>query len=116
MPKAISVLLAGILLLSACDSGLSTEVRQAREQYQQTQDYASLEVLHQQLEKGMQQGAVQSLLGEAVYSPIEGVDYYPAGKAGMTQQASLGLVVEYINEQGEATQQVQQFWLGEVGE
>ncbi|MEZ5448262.1 MAG: hypothetical protein R3E89_04325 [Thiolinea sp.] len=92
-------------------------MEQAREHYRQQQDYGSLRVLHQQLEKGMDRDDVEALLGKPEYSPITGVDYYPSDHRSAEQgYAALGLVVEYNDAQGEATQQVQNYWLGQLGE
>ena len=114
------LLIVCLLVLSGCDflAGKGSEnVEQARVQYQQTQDIDSLQTLHKQLKQGMTRSEVESLLGAAQYSPTEGVDYYPVGQDSPQQNSSsTGLVVEYINEQAETTEQVQRFWLGEVGE
>ena len=105
-----------LFLLSGCDYFADDEVKQASRSYQQAQDVASLEMLHKQLKPGMTRNEVESLLGTAQYSPIAGVDYYPSAKDDPSQYSSIGLVVEYVNEQEETTNQVQKFWLGEVGE
>ena len=114
------LLIVCLLVLSGCDflAGKGSEnVEQARVQYQQTQDIDSLQTLHKQLKQGLTRSEVEALLGAAQYSPTEGVDYYPVAQDSPQQQsANTGLVVEYINDQAEATDQVQRFWLGEVGE
>lgn len=73
----------------------------------------------------MARSEVEELLGKADYSPIEGQEYYASdrretagsGKEQVTQiDITVGLVVEYRDEQGTQTGQVQRFWLGRIGE
>lgn len=110
-------LIVCLLLLSGCDFFVGEDIKQASTQYQQTQDIDSLQTLHKQLKQGMPRSDVEALLGVAQYSPTEGVDYYPAAKDSPQQQsANTGLVVEYLNERDEFTDQVQRFWLGELSE
>ncbi len=105
-----------LLVLGGCDFMAEKNITQVSAQYQQTQDINSLKVLHKQLKPGMRRSEVEALLGAAQYSPIDGVDYYPVEQNSVPQSVHTSLIVEYINEQDEATDQVQRFWLGELGE
>jgi outer membrane protein assembly factor BamE (lipoprotein component of BamABCDE complex) len=113
-----------IMLLTGCSSG-TDELEQAGRSYRTQQDYTSLEILSGQLRKGMTRSKVEELLGEADYSPIAGQEYYSSdrreaagsGKEQLTQiTMPVGLVVDYRDEQGQLTGQVQRFWLGRIGE
>jgi len=112
-----------ILLLTGCNSQ-ADELERASRSYKEHQDYVSLEVINRHLCKGMERSEVEELLGEADYSPIDGQYYYSSdrqvagnGQKQLTQIAlTVGLVVEYRDEQGKLTGQVQKFWLGNIGE
>jgi outer membrane protein assembly factor BamE (lipoprotein component of BamABCDE complex) len=112
------------LLLIGCGSE-ANELEQASRSYKTQQDYASLERIHMHLRTGMARTEVEELLGEPDYSPVEGQYYYSSnrqetagsGKKQVKQiDMPVGLVVEYRDEQGKLTGQVQKFWLGNIGE
>lgn len=117
-----------ILLLAGCNSQ-ADELVQASRSYKTHGDYASLEMIHRHLRNGMLRSKVEELLGEADYSPIAGQYYYSSDRYSSEQQAAgkgheqvaqnaliVGLVVDYRNDQGELTWQLQSFWLGPIGE
>jgi hypothetical protein len=117
-----ATLLLAILLIS-CVAQAQPLLEQASSSYKLRKDYASLEVIHRHLALGMARPAVETLLGEADYSPIEGQYYYLSDRqerlkdAGEEQgEASVGLVLDYRNKQGELTDALQTFWLGVLGE
>ena len=100
----------------------SEQVERAGSSYRIHKDYASLELISKHLHRGMSRSEVESLLGEADYSPIEGQYYYSSdrreavGSGKELRYITVGLVVEYRDEQGELTGQLQSFWLGRIGE
>lgn len=111
-----------MLLLTGCKSG-ADELEQAGRSYKAHRDYTSLEIIHRHLHKGMARSTVKVLLGKADYSPIEGQEYYSSDRreASGKEQVNravvpVGLVVDYRDEQGELTGQLQEFWLGAIGE
>lgn len=113
-----------MLLLTGCKNG-ADELEQASRIYKSTKDYVSLEILCEQLHKGMMRSTVEELLGKADYSPIEGQEYYSSdrretvgsGKEQIRQRdIPVGLVVDYRDEQGELTGRLQSFRLGRIGE
>lgn len=112
------------LLLASCNRQ-TDELERASRSYKAHRDYASLEIIHRHLRKGMVRSKVEELLGKADYSPIAGQYYYSSdrseragsGKEQLTQlDMPVGLVVDYRNEQHELTGQLQTFWLGAIGE
>ncbi|WP_446011740.1 hypothetical protein [Candidatus Electrothrix sp.] len=109
------------LLLTGCNSQ-ADELDQASRSYKAHRDYASLEVINGHLRKGMAQSKVEDLLGEADYSPIAGQYYYSsdrsevAGSGKERMNVTVGLVVEYRDDQGQLTEQLQSFWLGRIRE
>lgn len=111
----LNILFLSMLMLGACD--LAVSVDQAQESYQQQQDYSSLEILHGQLQKGMARTEVEALLGAPGYSPTDGIYYYLSKqRSDSVGNPVMGVVVEYIDEQGHVTDTLHSFWLGEVGE
>lgn len=109
----ISLLLLLNVSLQGCDVQLGVE--QARESYAEQQDFASLQVLHGQLSKGMPRSEVEALLGQPTRSSVDGVFYYLSKQKGENDpRATQGLVVEYIDSEGINTDQLQSMWLGEV--
>lgn len=111
-----------MLLLTGCKSG-ADELEQTSRRYKTEKDYAGLEILFGQLRKGMARSTVEALLGKADYSPIEGQEYYSSDRreASGKEQVNravvpVGLVVDYRDEQGKLTGQLQSFWLGHIGE
>lgn len=108
-----------MLLLAACACH-AQEPQEASSSYKAKKDYASLAVLVKHLRKGMARTEVKALLGEADYSPIEGQDYYSSDRSerapATEMEQPVGLVVEYRDEQGKVTGQLQQFELGRIGE
>ncbi|MCI5151069.1 MAG: hypothetical protein D3916_17085 [Candidatus Electrothrix sp. MAN1_4] len=109
------------LLLVGCNTQ-AQELERASRNYKAHRDYASLEIIHGHLRKDMERTKVENLLGEADYSPIEGQYYYSSdrreavdnGKERMN--VTVGLVVEYCDDQDKLTEQLQRFWLGPIGE
>ena len=127
--KRVSTLLLLLLVLMsiACTdcTGRDQEaeqVEQAGSSYRTHKDYAGLELISRHLHTGMTRSEVEALLGEADYSPIEGQEYYSSdrreavGSGKERRYITVGLVVEYRDEQGELTGQLQRFWLGRIGE
>jgi hypothetical protein len=108
-----------MLLLAAC-ACYAQEPQEASSSYKAKKDYASLAVLVKHLRKGMARTEVEALLGEADYSPIEGQEYYSSDRSEFVPKTdtkqTVGLVVEYRDEQGRLTAQLQQFELGLIGE
>jgi len=108
-----------MLLLAACACHAQGP-QEASSSYKAKKDYASLAVLVTHLRKGMARTEVEALLGEADYSPIEGQEYYSSDRSEFVPKTdtkqTVGLVVEYRNEQGKVTKQLQQFELGRIGE
>lgn len=109
------------LLLVGCNTQ-AQEPEQASRSYKAHRDYPSLEVLSGHLRKGMVRSEVEELLGEADYSPIEGQYYYSSDRSEMAgsgkerMNVTVGLVVDYRDDQGKLTGQLQSFWLGRIGE
>ncbi len=108
-----------LLLLTACVSQ-SQELHEASSRYKTNKDYASLVVLVNHLHQGMARTEVEALLGPADYSPLAGQDYYASDQREPEQETGkeqvVGLVAEYHDKQGKLTEQLQQFWLGHLGE
>ncbi|MCI5132581.1 MAG: hypothetical protein D3904_13975 [Candidatus Electrothrix sp. EH2] len=121
LPGVLFFIFIFMLLLTGCNSG-TDELEQAGRNYKAHRDYASLEIIHRHLRKGMSRSKVKKLLGESNYSPIEGQEYYSsdrkeaAGRGKEQISMTVGLVVDYRDEQGELTGQLQTFWLGVIGE
>jgi len=118
----IAGLLILFMLVAACDR-TDPALQQASSSYQSRRDYASLEILASGLHQGMARTAVERLLGEADYSPVDGQYYYaanpPATRNSPVQQqqyGSPGLILDYRNPEGELTGQLQHFELGLIGE
>ena len=109
-----------MLLFTGCSK--ADELDQASRNYKAHRDYASLELISRHLHEGMERSKVEELLGEADYSPIEGQYYYSSDHSEMVgsgkerMSVPVGLVVEYRDEQGELTGQLQSFWLDRIGE
>ncbi|MCI5164401.1 MAG: hypothetical protein D3917_20800 [Candidatus Electrothrix sp. AX5] len=109
------------LLLVGCNTQ-AQELELASRSYKAHRDYPSLEVISVHLRKGMDQNNIIDLLGEPDYSPLAGQYYYSSdrqetvrhGKKEM--QIPVGLVIDYRDEQGRATEQLQKFWLERIGE
>ncbi|HPQ94288.1 MAG: hypothetical protein KDI44_17360 [Thiothrix sp.] len=64
---------------------------------------------------------VEQWLGESDYSPVDGQYYYAAdppeaGGIPVQQHGSRGLILDYRNQAGELTGQLQHFELGFIGE
>ncbi len=109
----LTVLLAGCLTNS-----LSLE--NASVSYKQNKDYLSLKNIHKSFAKGMQRKKVESLLGEADYSPIDGQYYYSSDRYEYSEDqerdVSIGLVIDYRDIDGEITEKLQEYRLGPIGE
>lgn len=108
------LLLLLVVLLLGC-SGKDAD--QAGASYRQNRDAASLQIVSACLKIGMARGEVEALLGEADYSPIDGQEYYASQQGGPEQdKAGPTLVVDYRDAQGEVTDALRGFQLGDVGE
>jgi len=107
--------------LAGCNSQID-ELELASRSYKAHRGYASLEIIHRYLHKGMMRSKVEELLGEADYSPIKGQYYYSSDRSEVVgsgkerMNVPVGLVVDYRDEQGNLTGQLQSFWLGRIGE
>ncbi|XOF35101.1 MAG: hypothetical protein ACL93V_07385 [Candidatus Electrothrix sp. YB6] len=123
LPGVLFFIFIFMLLLTGCKSG-ADELEQASRSYKAEKDYVSLEILSGQLRKGMTRSEVEELLGKADYSPIEGQEYYSSdrreaagsGKEQVNMSVPVGLVVDYRDEQGKLTGQLQTFRLSRIGE
>jgi hypothetical protein len=117
--RLLFLFLFTVLLLTACVSQ-SQDLQEASRSYKAKKDYASLVVLVNHLHKGMARTEVEALLGQAEYSPIAGQEYYVSDRRKLIQKTGheqlVGLIVEYRDEQGKVTTQLQQYWLGHLGE
>ena len=109
-----------ILLLSSCHAQL---LEQASISYQKHHDYTSLETIYRHLTKGMKRTDIERLLGEPDYSPIEGQYYYSSDREDYLEngtvdqnKVSVGVVLDYNNDEGILTDELQMFWLGPIGE
>lgn len=71
-------------------------VKQAAALYRESGDYQSLERIVAYLHPGMSETEVKTLLGEPVYSPIEGQYYYTSDSLDPETHFVLGLVVNYV--------------------
>jgi hypothetical protein len=115
----LRLLCLAMLLLAACACH-AQEPQEASSSYKAKKDYASLAVLVKHLRKGMARAEVEALLGEADYSPIAGQEYYSSDCRELVPETGaeelVGLIVEYRDEQGRLTEQLQQFQLGRIGE
>ncbi len=95
---------------------------QAGKTYRTEKDYASLTILSGRLHKGMEQTEVVSLLGEPDYSPLAGQYYYSSDRREAVRHGKkemripVGLIIDYRDEQGRVTEQLQKFRLGRIGE
>jgi outer membrane protein assembly factor BamE (lipoprotein component of BamABCDE complex) len=109
------------LLLVGCNTQ-AQEPEQASRSYKAHRDYPSLEIISGHLRKGMERSEVEDLLGEPEYSPLAGQEYYSSDRRETVRhgkqevQIPVGLVVDYRDEQGRVTEQVQKFRLGRIGE
>lgn len=112
-------MLVFMLVLTGC-SGNVTSIDDASEQYKKEKTYASLEVIYNNLSKGMPRQDVLRLLGEPDYSPTEGQYYYSSDKKaldeGQEKQVTVGLVVDYRNDEDEITESLQGFSMESMGE
>ena len=120
MNKTKSFVLIAILLLVGCSFQL---VKNASISYKTHKDNVSLQMIYKHLTKGMKRTDVESLLGEPDYCPIQGQYYYssdrteyPAGDRANQAEVPVGVVLDYRNEEGVLTDELQTFWLGPIGE
>ena len=114
--------LATLTVLCACSfpSEPAGSLERASASYKQHRDLASLETISRHLREGMGRTDVEALLGEADYSPIEGQLYYASDSEapleGTPLTATVGLVLEYRDDDGALTPRLQHFWVGPIGE
>lgn len=120
MKKTNSLMLFVILLLGSCSY---QSLERASRNYKADKDYASLQTIYKHLGEGIKRTEVERLLGEPDYSPIEGQYYfatdrseYPESGAADRVKLPVGLVVDYRNQLGGLTDELQTFWLGPIGE
>ena len=99
-PKLYPVFFTILLFFLTCTEkeSLPTFIQQASQTYKKSGDYRSLEMLAAYLHKGMPESEVKQLLGEPVYSPIEGQYYYASDSADVETHFVLGLVVNYTRQ------------------
>jgi len=118
MRRILQVVLLTVLL-AGCSAGLSS-LESASASYKQHRYYTSLEKIYKNLSSGMYRKEVVRLLGEPDYSPINGQYYYSSNGSEYSEEQkreiSVGLVVDYRDENGEITERLQQFWLGPIAE
>jgi hypothetical protein len=92
----------------------------AGKNYRQHRDYPSLQMVTESLKKGMSRRFVESLLGEADYSPTDGVYCYSSDRMEYSEEAGrefvVGLIVEYRTESGKVTDRLESWQLGPIGE
>ncbi len=109
---------ASIFFLSCSNS--STFLEDAGRQYKHDKDFVSLEVIYSKLFKGMNRKEVENLLGKPDYSPIEGQYYYSSTRTEYSEdqekEVIIGVVVNYNDSNGDPTPNLQDFWLGPIGE
>jgi hypothetical protein len=114
-PVAIAILVTCALCV-ACSSRLED----AGAKYREQRDYASLEIVVGNLSQGMDRKRVETLLGEADYSPTKGLYYYSSSKRehdpAQGRDVSVGLVVDYRDKDGKVTEALQQFAIQKIGE
>jgi outer membrane protein assembly factor BamE (lipoprotein component of BamABCDE complex) len=120
MIKTSTLIFIAILLVCSCGY---QSLGRVSTNYKAHKDYASLEMIYKHLGQGMKRTKVENLLGKPGYSPIDGQYYYssdreeyPEGSATNQIKVPVGLVVDYRNQQGELTDELQTFWLGPIGE
>ena len=106
-----------IVLLAACSSSL---LEDASAQYKRDKEYRSLQVIVENLSKGMPRKDVERLLGEPDYSPTNGQYYYSSSQSAYSKDQGrsvpVGLIVDYRDKSGELTATLHEFSLGPIGE
>ncbi len=108
-----------IFVLMGCQVS-SSSLNESGENYKQTNSYTSLQEIYKNLYQGMNRDDVISLLGAPDYSPTEGQYYYSSNETEFSEQQGravpVGLIVDYRDSDHALTEQLQQFWLGPIGE
>ncbi len=118
MKKLLHFIMAFILLWGCCHPSL----HDASNSYKNKRDYSSLEIIYENLHKGMRRADVERLLGEPEYSPTEGQYYYSSDRRDHLEKdkdrpmATVGIVVDYKDAKGNLTDVLQTFTLGAIGE
>lgn len=106
-----------IILLAACSSSL---LEDKSAQYKRDKEYRSLQVIFENLSKGMPRKEVERLLGDPDYSPTNGQYYYSSSQSVYSKDQDrtvpVGLVVDYCDTSGKLTDTLQAFSLGPIGE
>jgi len=96
------------------------ELENASIDYKQNVSYKSLSIITNHLSEGMRKSEVEKLLGDADYSPTDGLFYYSSDKREISEisgrKTIIGLVIDYRNSKGEVTEELQNFKLGFIGE
>jgi hypothetical protein len=113
------LLMLSIVLLTGGCTNLSS-MENAGVSYRQNKDYASLEHVCNKLFKGMRREEVERFLGEPEYSPIDGQYYYSSDKSEYSEEqgreVAVGLVIDYRDDLGKVTGELQEYWLGPIAE
>ncbi len=112
-------LLPLFVFLAGCSAGWSS-VEKASVTYKRDKSYASLEIIAGGFFKGMRRAEIERQLGEADYSPTDGQYYYSSDRSVYVEEqdrkVTVGLVVDYRDENGITTETLQIFRLGPIGE
>ena len=100
-------------------NSFSVDLNEASSNYIKNRSYESLELLSKTIKIGMTKTEVQKLLGEADYSPTEGIYYYSSGRYINHEnrpRTIVGLVVTYGETSKQNLQVVKEIKLGPIGE
>jgi outer membrane protein assembly factor BamE (lipoprotein component of BamABCDE complex) len=118
MVRSLAWVLCGVIWAAACAK--TDRLAESTRGYQQTGDYASLEVLVAQLRKGMPRREVEALLGPPDMEPTEGSCVYSSDRKVYVEKAEreqiVALLVEYRDETDADTQQLQAWEFRPIGE
>ena len=116
--KYYNILLVSIFFV-ACSSNMEP-LTAASNSYKQNKDYPSMKIIHESLSKRTLRNRVEALLGKPDYSPTEGLYYYSTTKtefsAEQNSNVTIGLIVDYRDNNDAITQSLQQYSLGPIGE
>jgi outer membrane protein assembly factor BamE (lipoprotein component of BamABCDE complex) len=83
---------------------------EASQCYKATRDLACLSAIASHLQTGMDRQEVERILGEPDYSPTDGLYYYSANEPNRGPSTK-GLIVEYRDQFGAVTDELQEFSL-----
>lgn len=113
--KTISFLLLSLVATLS----LAGDLKDASSQYIENRNYESLEQLSNAIKTGMSKAEVEELLGEADYSPTEGIFYYSSDRYiehAKRPRTNIGLVVTYNTKSKQSLQVLKTHKLGPIGE